>query len=155
MRISWSICKKRGNNRPMLTYRIVLEPFEQELAVPAVEIRSRIPKPPVAFEAHCWPGENERAEGWVAGECYALGTPSHKAVEIEAECRLPWRADNAYPEVEESFELLRQAYEQALQAAYDSLPMDRVEELSYTPEMKKHLAPGVAARRLAQAARKP
>lgn len=148
MRIVWNVRKKRGNCRPVLTYRVELEQFEQDLAVPAVEVQSRIPKPPVTFEAHCWPDENERASGWRPDEWYTLKTPSHKAMELEAECRLPWRENNEYPEVAESFELLRLEYEQALQAAYDSLPMDHADEMSYTPELKRHLAPGVAAGRL-------
>lgn len=65
------------------------------------------------------------------------------------------REDNAYPEMEESFSLLRQAYEQAFQAGVDSLPMDRIGKLSYTAGMKKLLVPGVKARGLTRTARKP
>ncbi|PIE68814.1 MAG: hypothetical protein CSA21_05700 [Deltaproteobacteria bacterium] len=148
MKITWKIEKKRGNFRPILSWTITLEPFEQELAVSRVEVTTTIPKPPTAWESFCYPGVNERAEGWTCQDCLILDTPGHKTGSSSGSTRLPWRENREYPEVEEGFTALRDAFEQELMAVYDSLPMHETGALENSSEARKHLAPGFAAQRL-------
>ena len=148
MDISWHISKERGNHRPLLVYTVALDEYERELAVPPLEMDSTIPKPPAAFETFCYPGEKERTPGWSPEQFHTLRTPSHKQAELTEELRLPWRKDNAYPEVEASFAALRHTYEQALAQAHASDPLDVQEHLGASSDAKKRLAPALAAKRL-------
>lgn len=147
MRITWNIEKKRGNLRPVLTYQVVLEGFEKALALPMVRVESTIPEPPSSWQPHCYPHEFERAGAAPAGR-YQLSTPGHARGKHGLTIRLPWREDNLYPEVEESFELLREAFEQALNAAHESEPMDEHGEVAVSASMKRRLAPALLADRL-------
>lgn len=147
MRITWNIEKKRGNLRPQLTYQVVLEGHEKALALPLVRVESTIPEPPSSWQPHCYPHEFERAGAAPAG-FYQLSTPGHARARHGCTLRLPWREDNRYPEVEESFELLRQAFEQALEAAHASEPMDVSGELAVSANVKRRLAPSLLADRL-------
>lgn len=148
MNIDWTLNKKRGNNRPLLSFSITLEPWEQELSLPQVSVTTSIPKPPLAFETHCHPGEKERADGWVPEEFHTLTTPQAKSGTLSDELRLPWRADNAYPEVEAGFAALRDAFEAELTTAYDSDPIETAGQVKASTQTKRHVAPAVAARRL-------
>ncbi len=148
MKIAWKIEKKRGNFRPMLSWTINLEPFEQDLAMSRVEITTGIPKPPTAWEGFCYPDTNERSEGWACEDFLVLDTPGHKVGSISGSTRLPWREDSEYPEVEEGFTALRDAFEEQLMAVYDSLPLNETGGLGSSSRAKKHLAPGVVAQRL-------
>lgn len=147
MRITWNIEKKRGNLRPVLAYQVVLEGFEKSLALPMVRVESTIPEPPSSWQAHCYPHEFERAGADPVGR-YQLSTPGHVRARHGQSLRLPWREDNRYPEVEESFELLRQAFEQALGAAHASQPMEESGELAVSASLKRRLAPSLLADRL-------
>lgn len=147
MLIEWKIEKKRGNVRPRLCCKITLSGFEKALAVSPLQIPSTIPKPPESFWEHCYPGERER-DSWKPGEYYYLSTPSHKQGELQENFILPWREDNQYPEVEESFKLLRDEHEKLLRRAYDSRPFELEGALDITPETKRHIAPAAAAERI-------
>jgi hypothetical protein len=147
MRITWHIEKKRGNLRPELSYDVILEGHEKVLALPYVRIDSFIPEPPSSWQAHCYPGEYERAGVPPVG-VYQLATPNHAMGRLRQSLRLPWREDNAYPEVEASFGALRQAFEAALAAAAASQPMDERGELALTASLKRQLAPSLMADRL-------
>ena len=149
MHIEWSITKKRGNYRPVLNFTITLSDFENGLAMPAVRVQSTIPKPPETGWTHCWPGQFERGDR-VPEECYLLMTPSHKSRKSTESLRLPWREDNEYPEVEESFALLRQAFEAALAKSSQSAPMSAKGSLETTAATKKTIAPAFAAERILQ-----
>jgi hypothetical protein len=149
MNIEWSITKKRGNLRPVLQYTIALTEFEKSLGMPAVRIESTIPKPPDAGWTHCWPGENERGD-WTPSDFYLLMSPSHRTAKLEEALKLPWRKDNAYPEVEESFETLRQAFEEALVKASGSEPMDITGRMETSNSAKRDIAPAFAAERILQ-----
>jgi len=152
MRIIWHIEKKRGNLRPELTYAVVLEGHEKALALPYVRIVSTIPEPPASWQAHCHPGEHERAALPPAG-FYELATPHHAMRELRQSLRLPWREDNAYPEVEASFGELRRAFEAALAAAHASGPMDVRGELALSTARKREMAPAMMADRLLRLAK--
>ncbi len=152
MRITWHIEKKRGNLRPTLTYDVILEGREKALALPYVRITSTIPEPPASWQAHCYPGEHERA-GAPAKGVYELATPSHAMGHLRQSLRLPWRQDNAYPEVEESFDRLRQALEAHLAAAHASQPMDMRGELTLSATLRRDMAPAVMAERLLRLAK--
>ncbi|MHC1789302.1 hypothetical protein [Solidesulfovibrio sp.] len=152
MRITWNIEKKRGNLRPELSYDVVLEGHEKALALPYVRIDSTIPEPAASWQAHCYPHELERAGHAPAG-VYQLATPNHAAGTLRQSLRLPWRADNAYPEVEASFRELRRAFEAALAAAHDSHPMDERGELALSASLKREMAPALMAERLLRLAR--
>jgi len=152
MNIAWKITKKRGNFRPVLHYTLALTDYEKSLALPAVRIQSPIPKPPDAGWVHCWPGQNERGD-WQPADFYLLMTPSHQTGKAEEALKLPWRADNAYPEVEQAFVLLRQAFEAALALAVDSAPMDETGSLETSEATRRRIAPALAAQRLLRAVR--
>lgn len=150
MNIQWTIAKARGNQRPVLSYTTSLSDFEKTLAVPAVRIESSIPKPPDSGWGHCWPGENERGP-WTPVEHHLLMTPSHRTGSLTERLRLPWREDNAYPEVEASFQALRQAFETALAQAVASSPMQQTGSLETTPAARQAIAPAFMAQRILRA----
>ena len=147
MRMEWNIAKERGNLRPLLTYSVSLEEHEKALALPPVRIISTIPMPEEHWQAHCYPGRYERSGGSAPTECYPLEAPSHKGRTWTQSLRLPWRQDNRYPEVEESFLLLRAAVESELTAAYASAPIHLAEELQTTARPRAIIAPGVLGER--------
>ena len=151
MHIEWKIEKKRGNYRPKLSWKISLDEYEKNLALGSVEVESTLPKPPEEWEGFCYPGHNERVANWKAQAFYSLSTPCHKNKELEGSVRLPWREDNLYPEIEQSFDLLRGVFEQALRAAYDSLPLETGQQMNSSAPMKKHIASDLAAQRLLRA----
>ncbi|MBQ8744014.1 MAG: hypothetical protein IJZ18_02380, partial [Mailhella sp.] len=68
--------------------------------------------------------------------------------------RLPWRADNAYPEVEESFNAFRDAFEKMLAETYASQPINEERSLSSSSQSRSHVAAGVLAERFLSAARR-
>lgn len=152
MNIEWTITKKRGNFRPVLSYTITLTEYEKSLGVPAVRIESRIPKPPDAGLTYCWPSQNERAD-WSPAEYYLLMTPPHTDGTISKSLKLPWREGNAYLEVEQSFQKLRTAFERALTESSDSLPMQESGSLSISPGTRADIAPAFAAERILKAVR--
>ena len=147
MDIAWKITKKRGNLRPVLTYSVMLEEYEKELALPPLRVRSSIPEPPDSWQDFCYPGQMERAEGFEPAAFYDLESPSHRGKSWPQTLRLPWRSDNAYPEVEESFRQFRKAFEDMLRLAYASAPMEEERSLQSTGAIRVHVAPGVAAAR--------
>ncbi len=147
MRIEWSIDKKRGNLRPILSYTVALEEHEKALALPSVCIESSIPEPADSWQEHCHPGQCERA-GLPSKGFYRLESPSHQGRSHPQTLRLPWREDNAYPEIEASFAILRDALEKELAAAYASAPMREHGSLRTGASAKAHIAPGVLAERL-------
>ncbi|WP_027190249.1 hypothetical protein [Fundidesulfovibrio putealis] len=144
MRITWTIEKKRGNHRPTLTYEIVLDEHELDLAMPPVRVESSIEEPTASWQGHCHPGENERS-GSPCAKRYFLETPGHKSRKCSASLRLPWRDDNEYPEVEESLAALRAAFEEQLALSHASEPMSQRGELRGTLASRR----GVAASALA------
>ncbi|AGW15281.1 hypothetical protein [Megalodesulfovibrio gigas] len=150
MRMEWTIIKGRGNLRPVLQYTVTLTEFEKSLAVPMVEVESGIPKPPDAGWNFCWPGQHERGP-WTPTEFHVLQTPNHRSGQATASLKLPWRADNLYPEVETSFLALREAFEIALTEAAQSQPFQVQGRLETSGEAKKHIAPAVAAARILHA----
>jgi len=150
--INWTITKARGNYRPSLRYTIALTDFERELAMPAVRIVSPIPKPPDAGWTHCWPGQNERGD-WTPSEFHLLMTPSHRDGSLEGELRLPWRPLNVYPEVEQGFELLREAFEKVLAESSESGPMREQGGLDTSGSARRAIAPAAAAQRILRAVR--
>lgn len=150
MNIEWSITKKRGNLRPVLRYSATLTAFEKSLCVPAVRIESAIPRPPEAGWVHCWPGQHERGD-WTPVEFYSLLTPSHSKGEYSERITLPWRADNAYPEVERAFQDLRDAFERMLERTLESLPMNEQGRLETSSAAKRLIAPAFAAERFLRA----
>ncbi len=154
MHITWNITKQRGNLRPLLTYSVTLEEHEKALALPPLRVRSSIPEPEEAWREYCYPGELERAEGAAATSCYELETPSHKGRTWPQTLRLPWRADNAYPEVEASFLALRRAFEAVLAEACRSEPMKEQGALSSSEASRSFVAPGVLADRFLRMAGK-
>jgi hypothetical protein len=154
MRIEWKIQKKAGHLRPKLHYRITLETFEIDLAVPMVRIASTIPKPPDAGQHYVWPGTKECGRE-LPEEVYDLYTPSHKTGHCRETLMLPMRKEKDYPEVEASFIRLRQAYEEALLAAYANSAFETRGRLEMTTATKRQMAPAVAARRFLALARQP
>lgn len=150
MNIEWKIEKKRGNYRPLLHYTVTLSEFECSLCLTAVRVQSVIPKPPEASWSYCWPGHNERGQ-WTPSDWHLLMTPSHKDKSSSQTLKLPWREDNAYPEVEESFILLRDAFEEALSQAMQSVPMNQSGSLETSSAMRRTIAPAFAAGRILRA----
>ena len=145
MRIEWNIKKKRGNLRPILTYSVILEEHEKALALPPLRVSSTIPEPQDSWQEYCYPGQMERASEPPAFSCYELESPSHRGKSWTQTLRLPWRANNSYPEVEESFRQFRDKLEAALSSAYASNPMDITNTLESSKESRVLLAPGAIA----------
>lgn len=148
MKLIWNIDKKRGNFRPVLTYRVELEDWERQLATPPLRMLSSIPEPPQSWQEHCYPGEGERAAVPATLGCYELEIPPHKGRFGSTSLRLPWREDNHYPEVEASFQALRQAFEAELGRTCASLPMRESGSLQLRPATLRAVAPGILAARL-------
>ncbi len=148
MRIDWKITKKRGNIRPILTYSVTLEECEKELAMPPLRVKSTIPEPPDSWQEYCYPGQLERSGAPAdPARVYDLDIPSHKGRAWPSSLRLPWREDNVYPEVEESFRLLRDAFERQLEDAYASLPIREENSIGSSPESRRHIAPATLGAR--------
>jgi len=147
MNIDWTISKKRGNYRPVLTYTITLTEFEKSLAMPAVRIASTIPKPPEAGWTHCWPNQHERTD-WKPSEYYQLMSPSHKEKDSRVTLKLPWRETNEYPEVEESLAALRDAFEKTLISSMNSNALNTQGTLKTSAAAKGIIAPTFAAERI-------
>ncbi len=154
MVIEWEITKKRGNMRPLLQYRVQLEEHEKALALPGVSIRSSIRRPVEDWQEYCYPGQYERAETPLLGDLYLLEAPSHKGHSGKHTLKLPWREDNHYPEVNASFELLREAIEKELADAEASHPIEQGETLQTTLNTKTTIAPSVLGERLLRLASK-
>lgn len=147
MNIVWNITKKRGNLRPVLNYTTTLTEFEKSIAMPAVRITSTIPRPPDVGWQHCWPGENERGQ-WTPAEFHLLMTPSYRSGSLTESLKLPWRENNAYPEVEASFLVLREAFEHVLATSANSKAMQVQGRLETSGLARKSIAPAVAAQRI-------
>ncbi len=153
MHIEWKIQKERGNMRPVLQYRVRLEEHEKALALPQVSITSSIPRPEESHTKYCYPGVMERAANWKASAFYTLETPSHIGHPMLHTLTLPWREDNAYPEVESSFHKLRDALEEEIARARSSEPMDVEGSVQASLQVKKSMAADVAAVRFLRFAR--
>ncbi len=154
MKIQWKIEKKRGNLRPTLSYSFVVEEYERQLALPPVRICSSIAEPVDSWQEHCYPNTHERAHEPQYQGFYKLEIISHKGRTWTQSMRLPWREDNAYPEVEASFELLRQAYEEELMRADASLPMEEEHHVVISDHTKQTMAPTVFAEKFLHFAKK-
>lgn len=152
MKLNWTITKARGNLRPLLTYSIELEPWERQLATPPLRITSTIPEPPDSWQEYCYPDQLERA-GQAGPGYYDLDIPPHKGNSGTTCLRLPWRADNAYPEVPASFERLRDAYEKELARAYTSQPMQHSQSLTLRSPLLRETAPGILGQRILEGLR--
>jgi hypothetical protein len=154
MRIEWKITKKRGNMRPVLSYRVRLEDHEKALALPMVSIVSTIPRPEEDAQEHCYPGRLERSPEPVYAGVHTLEAPSHLGHSWTRTLRLPWREDNEYPEIEDSFLLLREALEKELDAACRSTPMQTQGMVGTSDRAKVGMAPALLAERFLRAAGK-
>lgn len=143
MRIQWTIEKKRGNFRPTLSYTIRLETFEKELAVNALSIKSRIPRIPNSQCHVCLPGDDERDASWAPKRYHYISVPSVTYIkdrEIQDSIRLPFRESGEYPEIEESFEILRNSYEDIVKQAYSQDPVSGQGEMDIFSENRKNTA---------------
>ncbi len=154
MKIEWTITKERGNLRPILSYSFSIEKFEKALALPPVIIQSTIPEPIESWREYCYPNIDERNENAVYKSFYRLEIISHKGSIWTQKMRLPWRENNEYPEVDESFKLLRQAFEEELERANASLPMNKSECLQITDVTSQNIAPTVLAEKFLNFARR-
>ncbi len=153
MKIEWKITKKLGNLRPTLSYFFVVEKFERALALPPISIESTIPEPLDSWQEHCYPHELERAPDAAYKGHYRLSLVSHKGKMWEQSLRLPWREDNHYPEIEESFALLRAAFEEELARAHASKPMDETACLQLSDVATNTIAPSALAEKFLDFAR--
>ncbi len=145
MKIEWNIIKKKGNYRPSLHYSFVVEDFERDLALPPIRIQSTIHEPMEVFEEHCYPNKYERAQTPEYKGFYDLEIVSHKGRLWPQEIRLSWREDNLYPEIEESFKMLRQAFEEELAKANNSKEINISSSLDITEQAHLEIAPSILA----------
>ncbi len=145
MKIDWKIKKERGNLRPKLYYKTELEPFEIKLCVPMTQIISTIPKPPDVWKNHASLDKEERNGCWFSAVFYKICAPSCETGCFEEMIRLPMRENCRYPEVEESFLMLRKEYEKKLKAAYHNTAFEVQSTLGISSETKKQIAPGITA----------
>jgi hypothetical protein len=140
MKIEWEIEKQRGNYRPTLKYRVILDKWERELNINKHHVKSTIPAP---APAHDIPS-NMVDEGEEKISLY-MTSQSSKTI------YLPFRRNGEYPEVKESMEKLRDCVEKAIIQAHDSLALNITGSLEMTPATKKHVAAHVAAWKMTQA----
>ena len=147
MHIEWKIIKKRGYYRPVLHYCVRLEEHEKSLALPIVSIESTIPQPDEDRQDYCYPGLFERAAGYKPTQFYTLEAPSHKGHSWTRSLTLPWRNSNEYPEVERSFECLRDALEAEIDKANRSQPINASGSVHTSSTAKIMLAPSLLAER--------
>ena len=147
MHIEWKITKKRGYYRPALYYSVRLEEHEKALALPIVSIVSTIPQPEEDRQDYCYPGLFERAAEYVPTRFYTLEAPSHKGHSWTRTLTLPWRDNNDYPEVEQSFQRLRTALETEIAKADQSQPMCLNGSVKTSSAAKAMLAPNLLAER--------
>ncbi len=154
MKIHWKIEKKRGNIRPVLTYSFSIESYEKNLALPPIRVQSTIAEPINSWQEHCYPQQFERAGEPQFQGCYNLEIVSHKGGSWSQSLRLPWRENNEYPEVEASFEALREAFEQELRNADASEPMDEAHYLTVSTATIQSIAPAVLAEKFLDFAKK-
>ena len=145
MQIEWKITKKRGYMRPTLQYSVRLEEHEKALALPIVSIVSTIPQPEEERQDYCYPGLFERAQGFTPTRFHTLEAPSHKGHSWTRSLTLPWRNNNQYPEVEQSFQRLRDALEAEIERADQSHPMDQNGSVQTSKAAKVMLAPNLLA----------
>lgn len=148
MRISWNIDKKQGNFRPNLHYHIELEDFEKELAISMVNLKSTIPKISESHLNYCFPESNERAANWQAEDFHMINTPYFKDGKTDGFIRLPFREDETYPEVEQSFTELQQRHEKLVREALNQKPIKKSCELDFSNTTKELIAGALAARRM-------
>lgn len=148
MKINWQIEKKRGNYRPKLSYQIMLEEFERELAVDAVQIKSSIAKLQDATKEYCMPGSHERHPDWQPQDYHYLSVPYFKDGKSSGVFRLPFRENGEYPEVEASFQLLRKEYEEVVKKAYAHQPIKTHGELDLTRKTKEAIAASLTAKKM-------
>ena len=147
MQIEWKITKKRGYFRPVLQYCVRLEEHEKALALPIVSITSTIPQPEEDRQDYCYPGLFEREANYSPTRFYSLEAPSHKGHSWTRNLTLPWRKNNLYPEVEQSFQHLREALEAELEKANHSQPISECGCVQTSAAAKIMLAPNLLAER--------
>ena len=147
MHIEWKITKKRGYFRPVLHYSVRLEDHEKALALPIVSVVSTIPQPEEDRQDYCYPGLFERAAEYTPTRFYTLEAPSHKGHPWTRNLTLPWRNNNEYPEVELSFQHLREALEAEIEKADHSQPMSLNGSVQTSAAAKVMLAPNLLAER--------
>lgn len=148
MKISWNINKKQGNFRPHLHYTICLEGYERELAVHTINLTSTIPKIPCAHEAFCLPNIHERKVGWQPNSFHQISTPYFRDGTVNDYIRLPFRKNNDYPEIEESFAKLRYQFEVIVRDAYGAVGFTQEKELDTSSATKEIIAAHLAARKM-------
>jgi len=148
MRINWTIEKKRGNYRPLLHYTMVLEDFEQDLAVFAVNVQSSIPKVDKPGESFCLPDLHERGDLWHPTDYHWLTAPYFKTGQRSDTIRLPFRESGEYPEVERSFKVLREKHELVVKDSYGCQPLKQHGELDLSDETKEAIAATLTRKRL-------
>ncbi len=145
MKIEWKIEKKRGNYRPDLKYTILLEEHERAIAMNSIRIESSIPCIPQPGKRWCMPGEYERAEGWQPTDFHFLTVPWFKTGFDSDFLRLPFRESGEYPEVEASFALLREKYEEVVRKTYNWQPIEEEGSMETSGETKAAIAARLAA----------
>ena len=137
--------EQQGISPECLIYLTDLEcsRFPEEPFYPVLwaRIGSTILKPPDAWEKHAYPGKKERGVSWNLKTFYEICTPSYKTGSFEEMIPLPMRENCEYPEVEESFLLLRKEYEKSLKAAYHNAAFGIRGKLGITAETKREVAP--------------
>ncbi len=148
MRIQWQIDKKRGNYRPTLSYTITLEEYERTIAMHSVSIQSTIPRIPNSGRSWCMPDCDERASGWQPVEFHHLHVPYFKTGTAAGFIRLPFRPGCRFPEVEQSFTVLRRAYEEVVGRVYAHEPFREQFELDMRPETKQKIAATLTAQKM-------
>lgn len=147
MRIVWTIKKRRGNWRPVLSGEMTKEDWELALAVPGGSTGITIPTPR-GWQRFATP-EGENWEDNIATMAI-LHLPGPEELKGTLTVLLPWRrgARPEYPEVEAAMEALMREWERRVEAALASGEMDCSGEVEHSPEYKQRVAPYVAARRM-------
>lgn len=150
MKITYDIKKKRGNFRPVLTVHYSFEDWEKELNVQEVGIKT--PFPSNSKHGGYFDGfmnekrsECDNPKTWIRFKGFTLATDSDGFETI-----LPWRAGAKpkYKDVGIILKALQRKYEAALKEAYDSAPFEESGTLEMSSDCKKHVAPGIAAKKM-------
>lgn len=148
MHIVWQIEKQLGNHRPRLSYILELEEYERRLAVEAVNIHSLIPRIEAPHQTFCLPKCFERDANWQPLDYHWLTAPFFRDGRRNGFIRLPFRESGRYPEVEQSFALLREAHEEVVRRAYNWGPISEAGRLDISSDGRRAIAASLTAERL-------
>lgn len=148
MQIKWKITReKRGNWRPLLEIEMKRDKWEAELNIPRVSMPTPFPCAYNHFELNKIYKDFE-PKSWERFESISSPLPVQELVKSWFALPVKPDAKTEYPEVEIILRAFARKYERALMEAYDAAPFETGGTLEMSDKCKRHVAPGVTAKRM-------